>query len=152
MDGNALLIPHFEKTFRARLPGIEYSRIEGPPVRFVVPAKSEEFGPIEASMDGDEVTVYAGRWHHCHFGAYQHSCPTKEESLQAAAEGAVDFIKDLIEDKVYVKVYHAFDRVLGSASGYKPEDGGLYPTKCRFVDTFTWSGRISRQDRPSPHA
>ena len=97
-------------------------------------------------MDESEVTVYLGHVHHSHCAYYHHGEAITEETLRAAAEAAVDWIKDVLDEKVYIRVYRTEDRILGSSSGYQAiKEESIFQGfhKARYCDTYRWPGLLS---------
>jgi len=108
-----------------------------------IPFRCEEVGDITVWLEGGEVTVEIGQLNHTHFRVYTQSAPTPDECERVAAEMAVDYIRDVIEERVRFRVQFAAGRCLASSSWY-PEhsDGGLPLPRAEEVREYVWSRRI----------
>jgi hypothetical protein len=97
----------------------------------IFPAQSPDFGDIKVVDDGDELTVYCGRFTHSHFNCYGTDLPEPSQ-VDAIASQAVDFLKAVFSDRVVF---------FGSHSGW----GGFrykgYADDLAGCPTYVWSGR-----------
>lgn len=60
----------FARQFKQTLPEVEYHVKHTPTLEITIPAKHPEVGNILITFEGEEVTVYAGEYHHCHFSPF----------------------------------------------------------------------------------
>jgi hypothetical protein len=65
----------------------------------VIPPIQEGFGSIEIQDDGDELIVVVGNFTHWHPGCYTEEL-SNEEKTEAIAEDVVEFLRDVLNDKI----------------------------------------------------
>jgi len=114
-----LLTERFPGRFVAAKPGIE------PCVTF--PAKHPQVGDLQINDDGDEITLFAGKFTHGHFSNYD-KIPV-EEKEKRIAEDVADFLGKLLSDQVVLWGSHKGIggwRVFDSASSDKPKQRKEY--------------------------
>jgi len=93
-----------------------------------------DFGDVEIVDDGDEITLFAGRFAHDHFSVND-SLPLKDDEIRVSRE-VVDFLFKLFNDRVVLWGSH---RGIG---GWRILEDDQPKKKRRFWKTYTWSGPV----------
>ena len=108
-----------------------------------IQARVPEVGDITIWLEGDEITVGIGELHHSHFEVYTQSADTLDERERLAAESAVEYIRDIIEERVRFRVQFQQGRCLGSSSWY-PEHSEVGPPLSRAdeIREYVWSRQL----------
>ncbi len=105
----------------------------------VIPPIHEEFGNIEIDNDNHEVTLYIGKFTHCHFGCSKEDLSDKEKA-EEVAEDVIEFLSDIFDKKVVMYGSHNG----GGGCEYRDEQ----ETDESRLDTrqwWLWSGPISKE-------
>ena len=124
-----ILFPEIEKRF----PSLGYRKEDEDGPMFVIPPKFEDYGTTYIQEDGDEITIYLGRFTHGHFSNYDNTLSDVEKEKEIT-EDVIDFLEDLFSDRVV-----AWGKNTG-IGGWKRLSGGTLK-KSRFTKYYTWSGR-----------
>lgn len=133
----------FLAQLRRTLPTLAYHTACPDSLTVTIPARSAEVGDITVWLDPNEIAVEIGKLHHSHFGAFMVSAPTLAERERLAADMAVEYIRDIIEERVHFRVQLANGRVLGSACWY-PErsDAGQPMSRADEIREYVWSHQL----------
>jgi hypothetical protein len=137
------LAREFLAQLRRALPNLAFHTAIPDSLTVTIPARSAEVGDITVWFDPNEITVEIGKLHHSHFGTYMASGPTLAERERVAADMAVEYIRDIIEERVHFRVQFAHGRCLGSNSWY-PErsDGGQPMSRADEIREYVWSRQL----------
>lgn len=119
----------------------------------VMQAKSTDVGDLVVLDEGSELTVEIGEKFHSHFSPYLYGDPANEISTQAAVEDAVNFVLDLIADRIVFTVDYQGKDCIGSSCLHEDADSREAirtvdcstesidePSKATRSEVFTWSG------------
>jgi hypothetical protein len=108
-----------------------------------IPARVAEVGDITVWLDG-EITVGVGKLHHSHFGVQTETAPTLDERVQAAAESAASYIRDILDDRVHFQVQFEAGRCRVGSGWYPEHSERLRPLSgVDEIREYVWSHRIS---------
>jgi len=113
-----------------------------------IPAYASEVGDLEVYDDGDELTVAVGRITHCHFEVYCADAPTEKERQSIAAEDAVLWVTDVINEHVRFRNEYQRGRIVAGSS-WRPQhhDGGRVLEATDEWKEYTWSGLSLHETR-----
>jgi len=115
-----------------------------------VPASAPEVGDIVVYDDGDELTVAVGQIDHCHFEVYCVDAPTEKERQSIAAENAVQWVTDVLNEHVrFRNEFHRGRSVAGSSWRTAHHDGGRVLEATDEWKEYTWSGLVLHKTRPA---
>jgi hypothetical protein len=143
--------PSLTTAFRAILPdGLQPFCTRDPAEILRVPAKASEVGDIVVHNDGDEFTVAVGRIDHRHFEVYCATGATEHDRQREAAKDAVDWVQDIIAERVRFRVeFEAGRLIAGSSWHIGHHDGGRWLKRTDEVREYTCSGEKFRGGRPT---
>jgi hypothetical protein len=109
----------FRNRLMERLPGINYEYINPDRTMIKIPAISTEFGDIKIYIDFREITVLFGNKHHTHFDIdFPHKDISDNNSKEIIDE-VIEFIEEILNDKVFLKVKIIRDRIISSSIVYE---------------------------------
>ena len=149
----------FREELKARMPNLQFEFIDSkyPSVR--IPESNDTFGDIEISVSIREFYFRIGSKFHTHFDIeFSNENPFNNNSMDVIDE-VIEFIKDILEDKVYIKVKLRNERVVSSSIVYedsvdKPIEtmgtlqgliNRLFPSKEKSKEKivlYTWTGKV----------
>jgi hypothetical protein len=135
-------ISQLTEALHAALPdALKPDRTDDPRQILKVPAKAAEIGDIVVYNDGDELTVAVGRIDHRHFEVYCATASTEAERQLEVAREAVEWIEDIMAERVRFRVEFEAGRVIASSSWYPAHhDGARWLSRTDEVREYTWSG------------
>jgi hypothetical protein len=109
-------------------------------LQITIPNPVSEDRELWISMDGDEVTVGIGQYHHRHFSFYNYGDAPTDEVMSTVIDDSIDFIQVLLGDQIIVRVFFDGDRICGSSTG----DSNVFtPSASRTsYRDFTWTGEL----------
>ena len=124
-----MLMARLEPRLRERFPELRTFYSSERPNSLVIPAKHPEFGDIEIDDDGNELTMFIGKFTHCHLDGYGESS-SEDQRADIAVERAVDLLDRIFRDQIVCWGSNQasggfFDREARSESARQPE-GPLY--------------------------
>jgi hypothetical protein len=106
-----------------------------------VPAKAAEVGDLIVYSDGDEFTVAIGKINHRHFECFLSRAEREEDRQREAAEDAINWIEEILADRVRFRVEYSSGRVIAGSSWRSAEsDGGRWLAKTDQAREYLWSG------------
>jgi hypothetical protein len=125
--------------FRQVLPDTTYREELAENLELTIPAKNSEVGGISAVSDGEEITVYIGEYFHCHFSPYLQDTYPSDEANQEVAQQAVEYIADILDDKIVLRLNIENGAFRMSQTYYRDmEEAPPGPEDREYV----WSGRL----------
>lgn len=109
----------FRNRLEERLPGINYEYINSDRSMIKIPAINKEFGDIKIYISFREITVLFGNKHHTHFDIdFSHKDISDNNSKEIIDE-VIEFIEEILNDKVFLKVKMLHDRIISSSIVYE---------------------------------
>jgi hypothetical protein len=81
-----------------------------------VPAAAMEVGDLVVYNEGDELTICVGTIFHSHYGEYLDAGDSASEKLQFVMCQAVEWIVDILADRIRFRVEFEGGRVIGGSS------------------------------------
>jgi hypothetical protein len=112
-------------------------RVGAPPDPCAVfPGVHPEVGDVIIMDDGEELTLYAGKFTHGHFSNYEDNL-TKEQKAVKIVEDVADFLEDLFADRVILWGSH-----LGGG-GWCKRDAPLKLKSRSAKKNYVWSGPLN---------
>lgn len=151
----AEVLRQFEQRFKDLRSEIKFDE----DLQIYLPAKNPVLGIVAILSEFDEVTVYMGEFFHEHFGAYRDEERLTPESLEAGVSEVMDFVQEIVEDKIVLEVVYKGDEIVSAACWNIENDecpstpndfGGTEPTLPRSlpektrVEKHVWSGTLLR--------
>ena len=104
---------------------------------WILPAKHPETGEMYVWLDGDKITLRIGEHFYTHFSTYYLSSNDSGENERKAVRKAVEFIRDVLADKV---VIYISSRAAGSYYRGSTNAPSMKPGMREYV----WSGPFVR--------
>ena len=109
-------------------------------LQITIPNPVAEDRELWISMDGDEITVGMGQYHHRHFSFYNYGDAPTDEVLSLVIDESIEFIQALLGDQIIIRVIFDGDRICGSSKG---SDDVFTPSSSRTsYRDFTWTGEL----------
>jgi hypothetical protein len=102
----------------------------------VIPPVREGFGSIKIEDDGDELFVVVGNFTHWHAGCCSEEL-SNEEKIEAIAEDIVEFLDDLVNDKIILWGSHQ-----GAGGFFYREHLQDWTSQARTDRKWLWSGPL----------
>ena len=124
------LIPHLKEKF----PNGAFLVAMSPRPNVVFPAVHSEVGNIEVCDDGNELTLYLGKFTHCHYSNYEEGLTTEQKEKQIAEE-TIEFLGSLFADQI---VFWGSHDEGGGCYHRDDGQGSLAKGKKKYV----WSGPL----------
>jgi hypothetical protein len=106
----------------------------------VIPPIQEGFGSIEIEDDGDELIIFVGNFTHWHAGCYGEEL-SDEDKAKEIAEDVVEFLRDVLNDKVILWGSHK-----GGGVVYRDEQQNQVSQPATY-QKGRWSGSLSGDDQ-----
>lgn len=110
-----------------------------------IPAASKAVGNLVVYLDGDEVTVEVGELYHRHFSFWEYGSALNDESINPVVDEALEFIRQVMADKIVFRLFFRDGRIAGATAGQNPTnaivDGPSGLSGLLFRD-FRWSGPL----------
>lgn len=145
----------FRERLKEKIPNLQFEFINSkyPSVR--IPESSDIFGDIEICISLREFHFRIGNKFHTHFDIDFSSKNAFINNSMDVIDEVIEFIKDIIEDKVYIKVKLRNERVVYSSIVYENsidnpiESIGnlkrlinrIFPSKEKVI-LYAWSGKV----------
>jgi hypothetical protein len=102
-----------------------------------VPARCAEVGDLQIFDHGEEVIVHIGHVSHTHISAYYTS--SHEERVQSVADDLIEFVENLLSDRILFWAAGGETRQGGVVWGYT----GVVPASLpKNASVFLWSRRL----------
>ena len=136
---NALspLAQRFLSRLRGTLPGSASERLTDDGLLVRVEPLAVAVGPLEAVVD-DEVTIRIGDHTHSHIAPYLYGQPSDPEAVLQAAEAAVEFLADILGDRVVIWSRRVDGQVRAGGSYHIGTEQRL---SALATEAWLWSGR-----------
>ena len=136
---NALspLAQRFLSRLRGTLPGAASERLTDDGLLVRVEPRAPVVGPLEVVVD-EEVTVHIGDHTHSHIAPYLYGQPNDPEAMLQAAEAAVEFLADILRDRVVIWSRRIEGQVRAGGS-YRV--GTEQRVSALATEAWLWSGR-----------
>jgi hypothetical protein len=149
----------FREQLRVRLPNLQIEFIDSKYPSIRIPESNDIFGDIEISVSIREFYFRIGSKFHTHFDIEFSSENAFNNNSMDVIDEVIEFIKDIIEDKVYIKVKLRNEREVYTSVVYEDsiddpiESMGtlqglinwLLPSKEKSKEKivlYTWSGKV----------
>ncbi|CAN5548107.1 hypothetical protein BH10PLA1_BH10PLA1_15070 [soil metagenome] len=109
-----------------------------------VPAKAADVGNLIVYNYGVEFTVAVGKISHRHFECFLSRAEREEDGQREAAEDAINWIEEILADRVRFRVEYSSGRVIAGSSWNPAEsNGGRWLAKTDQSREYLWSGEQS---------
>ena len=108
-----------------------------------IPARDTEVGDMTVWLDGVEITVGVGKLYHGHFEVNWESLPTLDEREDATVETAINYIRDVLNDRIHFEVWFEAGICRGGRSWHPDCSEQTCPLAgVDEVREYVWSHRI----------
>ena len=105
------------------------------------PQRSPVLGALTVGFGGDEIIVFVGpRGHHTHFAVDESPPGTAAEQVREAARAALSFVRDVVEDRLSVRLGLLVSGVHSVRRGTSVA-GRVWKCLTPWVRERVWSGR-----------
>jgi hypothetical protein len=145
----------FREQLKVRMPNLRFEFIDSKYPSIRIPESSDIFGDIEVVVSLREFYFRIGSKFHTHFDMEFSDENAFSNNSMDVIDEVIDFIKDIIEDKLYIKVKLRNERVVYSSIVYEDsvdnpiESMGnlqglvnrLFLSKEKII-LYSWSGKV----------
>ncbi len=120
------------------------------PLILEVPAVNWEVGNLAVFDDDVELTIVIGKLTHRHIDTYTTSEQNELERQRRAALEAIDWIKDILADRIKFRCEYSDGRLLSDSSwncSSEHDEPGILLESTDEVREYVWSGKTKHERR-----